>query len=101
MFGTREFPYRTHDDDEWLRERAVEVLEQTGEVVLACRHDGDPELHDVDGADGVGTIDEWFSEEHAGERLVGGHPFRHAPETPGVFVAWNANEDGEVRPGAY
>jgi len=101
VFGTREFPYRTRDDDEWLRERAVKVLEETGEVVLACKHDDDPGLHDVDGADGVGTIDEWFSEEHSGERLVGGHPFRHPPDTPGVLVAWNPNEHGEVHPGAY
>ena len=103
LFATGEFPYRTTDDDEWLRARAIEVIETAGEVVLACRQAGDPELRDVDGADGqsIGVLDAWFSEPHKGERLAGPHPFRHADGDPGVWVAWNPNTNGEVRPGAY
>jgi hypothetical protein len=101
VFATEEFPYRRNDNDERLRERALEVLNLTGEVVLACRREPDPELHDVENTDHAGTIDEWFDEAHEGERMVGAHPFRHPDGTPGVFVAWNPNEDGEVRPGAY
>jgi hypothetical protein len=101
IFGTLEFPHRTRHDNEWLRERALEVVDRTGEVVLACRREGDPELYDVENTDHAGTIDEWFSEPHEGERIVGPHPFRHPDGTPGVFVAWNPNENGDVRPGAY
>ena len=101
VFATGELPYRTADDDEWLYARALQVLEEHGELVLACRRDGDPELHDVDGAAEIAAIDEWFSEPHEGERLVGAHPFRHFEGTPGVFVAYNPNDDGEIRPGAY
>jgi hypothetical protein len=32
-------------------------------------------------------IEEWFTELHEGERMVGAHPFRHPDGTPGVFVA--------------
>ena len=101
VFATGEFPHRTSDNDECLRQRALELLRQTGEVVLACRHEGDPELHDIENTDHVGMIEEWFTELHEGERMVGAHPFRHPDGTPGVFVAWNPNEDGEIRPGAY
>jgi hypothetical protein len=100
VFATGELPYRS-GDDEWLHARALQILEEHGEVVLACRHDRDVELHDVDGAAEIAGIDEWFSEPHEGERLVGAHPFRHPEGTPGVFVAYNRDHDGEVRPGAY
>ena len=100
--ATGELPYRTTDDDEWLRARAIEVIEVSGEVVLACRSAGDPELHDVDGADArsIGVVNEWFRETHDGERLVGPHPLRHAEGTPGVWRAWNPNTEGEIRPAA-
>jgi len=103
LFATGELPYRTRSDDEWLRARAIEVIEASGEVVLACKPAGDPELFDVDGADArsIAVVDEWFREEHEGERLVGAHPFRHPEGTPGVWRAWNPNTEGEIRPGAY
>ena len=103
LFATEEFPYRSVGDDEWLRRRAIEIIEATGEVVLACKRVGDPELYDVDGADSrsLSVVDEWFREEHEGERLVGPHPFRHPEGTPWVWKAWNPNADGEIRPGAY
>ena len=103
VFATEELPYRTVDDDGWLHARALEVIETAGEVVLACRRADAPELHDVEGADAhsPGVVEEWFHEPHEGERLVGAHPFRHEDGAPGTWVAWNPNEDGEVRPGAY
>ena len=101
IFATGELPHRTREDDGWLYAQALQVLHAHGEVVMACRRDGDPELHDVDGAAERSAIDEWFAEPHEGERLVGAHPFRHAGGTPGVFVAYNPNGDGEIRPGAY
>jgi hypothetical protein len=66
VFATDELPYRTSDDDEWLRARAIEVIQASGEVVLACRSAGDPELHDVDGADtrSVGVVDRELVEFH-------------------------------------
>jgi hypothetical protein len=101
VFATGEFPHRTSDDDEWLYEKAREVLAAAGEVVLACRRDGDPELLDVEAADRIEAIDEWFGEPRDGERIAGAHPFRHPDGTSGVFVAWNPNADGDIRPGAY
>jgi|SRR5579871_859486 len=103
VFATGEFPYRSLDDDVWLRKMALEVIEATGEVAVACKRIDDPELRDVDGADSrsLGVVDEWLGEEHEGERFVGPHPFRHPDGTPGVWWAWNPNADGEIRPGAY
>jgi hypothetical protein len=101
VYATGEFPYRTRDDHAWLRTKARHLVETTGEVVLACRRDADPQLHDVENTDHVGVIDEWLSEPHEGEWLVGAHPFRHPDGMPGVVVAWNPNEDGAIRPGAY
>jgi len=100
IFATGELPHRS-GDDEWLYARALQVLEEHGEVVMGCRRDGDPELRDVDGAADSAAIDEWFAEPHEDERLVGAHPFRHPAGTPGVFVAYNPNDDGEICPGAY
>ena len=71
--------------------------------MLACKPARDPELRDVDGADAqsIAVVDEWFRDEHEGERLVGAHPFRHPEGTPGVWRAWNPNTEGKIRPGAY
>jgi hypothetical protein len=101
IFATREFPFRKKSDHEWLRAKARKVLDAAGEVVLARGRDGDPELQAAETTDHVETINESFSEPHEGERLVGAHPFRHPDGTPGVFVAWNLNQDGEIRAGAY
>jgi hypothetical protein len=101
-YATKEFPYRGTKAASELRDRALEVLRQRGEVVLAERHPGDPALRDVEATNEVSDIEEWFAETRDGELLVGAHPFRHDAEPDAdVVVAWNAGTDGEIRPGSY
>jgi hypothetical protein len=101
-YATDEFPERAAAADESLREKAAETLSRTGEVILACRREGDPELHDVEVTDDPDDVDEWFRNEYEGERLVGPHPFRHDGDPDAAFfVVYNLGADGTIRPGAY
>lgn len=102
-YATGALPHRSLSNGHGLHERAIELLGQTGEVMLACRHDNDPELHQVEETDELEDIDEWFRQEHhGGERLVGSHPYLQ-DEVPGaaVYVAYNVDDRGMVRPGPY
>jgi hypothetical protein len=101
-YATGALPHRAASNDPWLHERATELLQQTGEVMLACRNDDDPELHDVDETDELDNINEWFRQEYEGEHLVGSHPYLQ-DEVPGaaVFVAYNLGDGGVIHAGPY
>ena len=101
-YATGALPHRSTSNDPALHERARELFEQTGEVMLACRHENDLELRDVDETDEAEDIDEWFRQEHEGERLVGSHPYLQ-DDIPGaaVFVAYNLDQAGGITAGPY
>ena len=54
VYATGEFPFRGRDKA-WLRQQALAVLAES-DVVLACRREGVPELHDVEETDSVADI---------------------------------------------
>jgi hypothetical protein len=103
LYATGELPYRERDDER-LRAKALEIL-RTTDVVLACKRDGDAELHDVTETDQANDVDEWFRTACEGERLALPHPLltREAfyPDVADAFLAYAPKPDGTVAPGAY
>ena len=100
VYATGELPHRSTRDEN-LRRAALDALRETGEVVLACLREGDPELDVVEVSEAE-EIEAWLGSEREGVRMVGPHPFRHdADPDATVYVAYNAGADGTIRPGAY
>jgi hypothetical protein len=105
VYATGELPFRSNDKAR-LREHALAFLAE-GDVVLACRREGDPELHDVDETDSIEDVDEWLAADHAGELLLGPHPLvmhddnDFYPDNENAFLAYVPLPDGTVKPGSY
>ena len=109
VYLTNELPIRGAPDAE-NREKAVDLVLATGEVVLARHDPADSELRDVEEAGEVGEVREWFDAlDPEASILVGPHPFRHEGAYPfghpearrDVLVAYGPNEEGNLVPGAY
>ena len=105
VYATGEFPFRGRDKA-WLRQQALAVLAES-DVVLACRREGDPELHDVEETDSVADVDEWLAGDHEGELMAGSHPLLmhddddFYPAVNKAFLAYVPLSDGTVKPGSY
>jgi hypothetical protein len=103
LLATPEFPHRGLDEHA-LREAAKEIAARSW-VLVACKREGNPELHDVLGSDEPAEVDEWFSGPHDGERFVGEDPFVRArkiyPDGDEGFFAFGVRPDGTVLVGSF
>lgn len=105
VYATGALPFRSSDKAS-LREQALALLAE-GDVVLACRWEGDPELHDVEETDSIEDVDEWLAADHAGEMMLGPHPLvmhddnDFYPDNDDAFLAYVPLPDGMVNPGSY
>lgn len=94
----------TGDDRDFVKSEAVRILART-DVVLACRHEGNPELQDVLETDEVDMVDEWLADTHDGTLLVGPHPILTCelfyPDAANAFLAYGPLNDGTVLIGSY